>query len=220
MAGALAGAGPVGLRLPLLYGLTDPRGGRTHGECAGLLLESGVRLVQVRDKGPSAGACLAAAREVVARGRLFGAIVIVNDRPDVALLSGSDGVHLGEDDLPAEDARALLGAAAIVGVSTHAVESARAAMERPEASYVALGPVFETGSKESPHRPLGLAAVESAARGKTRPLVVIGGIVPERVGDCLAAGADAVAMISGLLDGDVARNVEAALASAARAGFA
>ena len=87
------------------------------------------------------------------------------------------------------------------------------------ASYVALGPIFATGSKSTPHAPLGLAAIEQAARNKSRPLVVIGGLTPRHVGDCLAAGADSVAMIAGLLDGDPESNVRDALDSARLAGF-
>jgi thiamine-phosphate pyrophosphorylase len=217
----LAGEGPDGLlRLPLLYGLTAERRGLGHEACAALLLEAGLRLVQLRDKRPAARDRLETARAVAALARARSALVVVNDRPDVALLSGADGVHLGEDDLPAQTVRALLGPAALVGVSTHAVDAARASMERPEPSYVALGPIFATSSKETPHAPLGLRAVARAARRKTKPLVVIGGILPSQVGECLAAGADSVAMIAGLLEGDPRKNVEIALASAARAGFA
>ncbi len=219
MARTLAGQ-PEGLRLPVVYGITAARGGASHAACAALLLEAGVRLVQLRDKGSPGRERLAAAHEVRRLTRTAGALLIVNDRCDVALLSGADGVHLGEDDLPARAARGILTAGALVGVSTHAAATARAAMEDPDSSYVALGPLFSTTSKETPHAALGLAAVAAAARGKTKPLVVIGGIRPAQVGACLSAGADCVAMIAGLLDGDPARNVAEALASAARAGFA
>jgi len=141
----------------------------------------------------------------------------VNDRPDVALLANADGVHLGEDDLPAGAARRVLPGSALVGVSTHSAAAALAAMDDAAVSYVALGPIFATRSKETAHAPLGLSAVEAAARGKSKPLVVIGGILPKDVGACLAAGADSVAMIAGLLDGDVAANVAEALASLAEA---
>lgn len=214
-------AGEERLRLPLLYGITDPRGwrGLTAPAVARLLADVGVRLVQVRDKALASGSRLAAARSCVATMRAVSGVVLVNDRTDVALLSGADGVHLGEDDLPPACARKLLGEAALVGVSTHAVATAREAMDDPSPSYVALGPIFATRSKASPHAPLGLGAVEQTARAKTRPLVVIGGIDPDDVGRCLSAGADAVAMIAGLLDGDVRANVARALESARQAGF-
>jgi len=92
-------------------------------------------------------------------------------------------------------------------------------MEDPAVSYVALGPIFPTLSKETPAAALGLGAIESSARGKSKPLVVIGGIGPGSVGECLSAGADSVAMIAGLLDGDIAENVRRALESAATAGW-
>jgi thiamine-phosphate pyrophosphorylase len=205
--------------LPPLYGITDPRGARglRPEEAARLLADAGVRLVQIRDKRPSARERLASARAAVDLLSRSGALAIVNDRPDIALLARADGVHLGEDDLPASAARRVLGASAVVGVSTHSAADALRAMDDDAVSYVALGPIFATSSKESTHAPLGLGAIETAARGKRKPLVVIGGIRPRDVGACLAAGADGVAMIAGLLDGDVVRNVEEALASAAGA---
>jgi thiamine-phosphate pyrophosphorylase len=208
--------------LPPLYGITDPRGARRlpPEEAARLLAEAGVSLVQVRDKCVSSRERLENARAAAAVLRRHGARVVVNDRPDVALLSGADGVHLGEEDLAPQAARRVLGPQALVGLSTHSVPAARAAMDLADVGYVALGPLFETRTKETEREPLGLAAVSEAARGKTKPLVVIGGISPRDVGACLAAGADAVAMIAGLLDGDVLKNVEAARESASRAGFA
>ncbi|HKC23578.1 MAG TPA: thiamine phosphate synthase, partial [Thermoanaerobaculia bacterium] len=188
--------------------------GLSPAEAARLLADAGVRLVQVRDKCASSRERLSNARAAVRVLRASGALAVVNDRPDVALLSEADGVHLGEHDLPPGAARRVLPEAALVGASTHSVEEALAAMGDPSVSYVALGPIFATLSKETPHAPLGLAAVERAARAKTKPLVVIGGIGAADVGACLAAGADSVAMIAGLLDGDVRANVEAALASA------
>jgi thiamine-phosphate pyrophosphorylase len=210
------------LRLPVLYGLTDSRGDRklTSTDAVRLLLSAGVRLIQVREKSSGVRRRLAAASEAVALVRAAGGTVIVNDRSDLALLSHADGVHLGEDDLRADEARRVLGDAALIGVSTHSVESARRAMEEGAgASYVALGPIFETGSKSSSFAPLGIAAIVKAALHKTKPLVVIGGLTPRLVGDCLAAGADSVAMIAGLLDGDPASNVRDALEAARRAGF-
>jgi len=205
--------------LPSLYGLTDPRGERNLSarDAVELLVRGGIRLVQVREKRGPDRQRLEAAREAVALGHRLGATVVVNDRADLALLSLADGVHLGEDDLPDTPVRRLLGPRPLIGVSTHAVAAARLAMTGA-ASYVALGPIFETRSKSSVFAPLGIDAIAAAAIGKTKPLVVIGGIRPEDVGACLAAGADSVAMIAGLLDGDVERNVAAALSSAARAG--
>ncbi|MEO6326850.1 MAG: thiamine phosphate synthase [Thermoanaerobaculia bacterium] len=221
------------LRLPILYGLTDPRGvrGLTPADATELLLSAGVRLIQIRDKSFDVRRRLAGALEAVALVKAAGGTAIINDRCDLALLSEADGVHLGEDDLSADEARRVLGPSALVGISTHSVESAWKAMDGDglsaaarnssdlAVSYVALGPIRATGSKSTPFPALGLAAVEQAARRKTRPLVVIGGLTPALVGDCLAAGADSVAMIAGLLDGDPVANVSEARESARRAGF-
>ena len=209
------------LRLPVLYGLTDSRGDRNFSstDAVRLLLSAGVRLLQLRDKSADVRRRLAAAFEAVTLVRAAGGMVIVNDRSDVALLAHADGVHLGEDDLRASEARRVMGGAALIGVSTHSVESARKAMEGIESSYVALGPILATGSKSTSFAPLGIAAIEKAALHKTKPLVVIGGLTPRLVGDCLAAGADSVAMIAGLLDGDPASNVLEALEAARRAGY-
>jgi thiamine-phosphate pyrophosphorylase len=207
--------------LPILYGLTDPRGARglTSAEAARLLLDAGVRWIQIRDKGLTSRAALDSARAAVGEVRRASATVILNDRADIALLSGADGVHLGEEDLPPAAARTVLPADAVVGASTHSPEAAWRAMDDEAVSYVALGPLFATATKDLSAAPLGLLALERTAARKTKPLVVIGGISPEAVGACLAAGADTVAMISGLLDGDTARNVERALESAERMGF-
>lgn len=219
----MAGEGQVDLTtLPRLYGLTDARGERrlTPLESARLLLEAGVKLVQLRDKSPSAGARLAAARLCLELPRKEDVRLLVNDRCDVARLAEAHGVHLGEEDLSAAFARSFLGADAVIGVSSHSVEAAFDAMEDAAPSYVALGPIFESRTKPSVRFPLGLGTIREVARRKKKPLVVIGGITPDRVGDCLSAGADSVAMIAGLLDGDVRANVERARASAAQAGFA
>lgn len=191
----------------------------TPADAATLLLDAGVTLIQVRDKTPSSGARLRAARSCLELANSRRARVVINDRCDVALLAEAHGVHLGEEDLPAVDARSFLGEAALVGTSTHAVTTAVAAMRDPVVSYVALGPIFETKTKASPFAPLGLDAVREVARRKTKPLVVIGGITSDRVGDCLSAGADSIAMVAGLLDGDVRSNVERSRESAAGAGF-
>jgi thiamine-phosphate pyrophosphorylase len=185
-----------------------------------LLLDAGISLVQLREKRGSGAARFESAREATLLAKRAAARLVVNDRADVTLLAGADGVHLGEEDLPPLEVRSLLGPGVLVGVSTHSAARAREAMQEDAASYVAIGPVFATRSKETSHAPLGLRAIEGAALGKRKPLVVIGGITPDLVGACLSAGADCVAMISGLLDGDARENVERAAESALSAGFA
>ena len=164
-------------------------------EIVRLLAEGGATLVQVREKGMADRDLAQAVRECLA---VKGVRIIVNDRPDIARVTGAAGVHLGEDDLPAPDARALLARKAIVGVSTHSVEAAVAACAL-DVDYIAIGPVFETASASVRRSPLGIAAVARAADCMTRPLVAIGGITLDRAADVLAAGASSVAVISDLL---------------------
>jgi thiamine-phosphate pyrophosphorylase len=139
----------------------------------------------------------------VARAR--GALVIINDRADLAYVLGADGVHLGQDDLPPEAARRLLGERATIGYSTHNVEQAARAALMP-VDYVAIGPVFATASKENPDPTVGLEGVRRAREAVgPLPLVAIGGIRPADARAVIEAGADAVAVIGALYaDSDAA----------------
>ncbi|MGE0444894.1 MAG: thiamine phosphate synthase, partial [Vicinamibacterales bacterium] len=146
---------------------------------------------------------------VLALARPAGATIIVNDRIDVARLAGADGVHVGQDDLPPAEARALLGPDAIVGFSTHTPEQIEAAVREP-ISYLAIGPVFGTATKATGYDAVGLErvrfAVEKARRlppsGGSLPVVAIGGITLENAPAVVAAGASQVAVIADLLVGD------------------
>ncbi len=162
-------------------------------------LRGGARLLQLRAKTEPGGELLALADDLTAQARHAGAALVVNDRADIARLSGADGVHVGQDDLDVEEARAIAGAAAIVGVSTHdEAQIARAAAS--SATYVAVGPVFETATKATGYEARGLALVSrAAAMGK--PVVAIGGITLDRAAQVIAAGAASVAVISDLLEG-------------------
>lgn len=186
--------------LPKLYPITDRRvSGLSHAEQVARLCEGGARLVQLREKHLSPREFFREAEEALRVGRSFGARVIVNDRADVALAAGADGVHLGQDDLPPGAARALLGEGALVGFSTHGVEQAVAAAASP-VDYVAVGPVYATSSKQSPDPVVGLEGVRRVRASAGRvPLVAIGGITAENAPAVLAAGADSVAVIGALL---------------------
>jgi thiamine-phosphate pyrophosphorylase len=199
------------MRLPVLYPITDRRlaSGRTHAQIVRLLAEGGATLVQVREKELSDRLLADAVRECL---RIDGVRIIVNDRPDVARVVGAAGAHLGEDDLPAEAARALLGEGSTLGVSTHSVEGAVAACRLP-VDYVALGPIFETPNASAARGALGLEAVACAAQRMTKPLVAIGGITLERAAAILDAGAASVAVIADLMTApDIAGRVRAFLA--------
>jgi thiamine-phosphate pyrophosphorylase len=165
-------------------------------------LEGGARLVQLRDKSLASRDRLAMADAAVARVHAAGGRLIVNDRADIARLSGADGVHVGQDDLSVADARAVLGPDAIVGISTHDEGQVDAAARTP-ATYVAVGPIYPTQTKDTGYSARGLALVRHAAAGAL-PVVAIGGITMERAPDAIAAGAASVAIISELLRGEPA----------------
>ncbi len=206
------------LRLPPVYAITDrAASGLEPARLAERLLSVGVRALQLREKTMPDRELLAAADAIAAASRSAGALFLVNDRADVARLSGA-GVHLGEDDLPAADARRLLGPEAPVGVSTHDPEGAARAFADPAADYVAFGPVFESPTKGvRPAR--GLEALARVAGRKTRPLVAIGGITIDRLPDVWDAGADSAAMIGALYAGGrIEENARAALDAARRRG--
>ncbi len=141
--------------------------------------------------------------------RRAGVLFIVNDRPDVARLVEADGVHLGQDDLPVREARRVLGAEALIGVSTHNVEQLRQAI-RDGASYVGVGPTFLSGTKEFAEL-AGLDFVKVAAAETTLPAFAIGGVNLKTIGAALAAGATRVAVSQAIADADDPRAVAAAL---------
>jgi len=182
-----------------LYAILDTGtlAGRSMEEALDGLLRAGVRVVQYRHKAPFGRVnfeqCVALARRVHESGGVF----IVNDRADVADLSGRDGVHLGQDDLPPEKARSDLGDSRLTGYSTHTLDQARHAMQLP-VDYIAIGPVFSTVTKENPDPVVGLATVAAVRALTNKPLVAIGGITMENAASVLDAGADAVAVIRDL----------------------
>jgi thiamine-phosphate pyrophosphorylase len=167
--------------------------GRDVEAVADAVLGAGGRWLQLRHKAASTGELAAVAGRLVARVRAAGGVLIVNDRLDVALAVGADGVHLGQDDLPAREARRLA-PGLVVGVSTHDPDQARRA-QADGADYVALGSIFPTGSKPS-FELVGLEALRRVRPHVRVPLVAIGGVTVARVPDVRAAGADAVAVIS------------------------
>jgi thiamine-phosphate pyrophosphorylase len=180
-------------------------------------LAGGATFLQLRDKTPATGAALALADAVVARAHAAGARVIVNDRADLACLSGADGVHVGQDDLPVDDVRRIVGPDAIVGLSTHD-EAQIAAAVRTSATYIAVGPIYGTATKDTGYSARGLDLVRVAARSRRQssgqarlPVVAIGGITLERAPEVFAAGAASVAVISDLLREDPAAMVRAFL---------
>jgi thiamine-phosphate pyrophosphorylase len=175
-------------------------------------LEGGAKVIQLRAKRLPSGRFLAQADDLVRAAAPYGASVIVNDRADVALIAHASGVHVGQEDLPPSAARRLLGPDATIGYSTHTIAQVDAAALEP-ISYLAVGPVFGTQTKDTGYEAVGLALVaEAARRSHGRPVVAIGGITLERAPEVLAAGASSVAVITDLLaGGDPAARVAAYL---------
>jgi thiamine-phosphate pyrophosphorylase len=163
-----------------------------------MLVSAGVDMIQYRDKLGSARQLFDTSLQLAERARKRHVTFIVNDRADVALVTGADGVHLGQDDFPVELARRLLPPGTIVGWSTHSIAQVEEA-NRSSANYIAFGPVFPTRSKEHPDSTVGLEGLRAARKITGKPLVGIGGITVENARGVIKAGADAVAVISDLL---------------------
>jgi thiamine-phosphate pyrophosphorylase len=194
------------LSLPRLYPITDTLiSGFSHAEQVERLAAGGATLIQLREKRATPQEFYRAALEAMSAARSLRVQIIVNDRVDIAMAVKADGVHLGQDDLPADKARLLLGESAIVGVSTHTLEQALTADSTP-VDYIAIGPIFRTSTKERPDAVVALETVSEVRRSISKPLVAIGGITLDTVQSVVAAGADSVAIISDLLSaGDVAQ---------------
>jgi thiamine-phosphate pyrophosphorylase len=191
------------LQLPRLYAILDvtcfaPQLRTTNSivEFARDLAEGGVTLLQYRNKEGDTRAMMRHAREIkrVLEGKVT---LIMNDRADICVAMGFDGVHLGQDDLPAEGARLVVGER-IVGISTHNAEQVKQTDASP-ADYIAIGPVFPTTGKKNPDALVGLEGVRAARAATKKPLVAIGGITRHNAKAVVEAGADSVAVISDLL---------------------
>ena len=186
--------------IPRIYPITDTQiSGLSHAEQVRRLTDGGSRFIQLREKSASSEEFYAYALEALSVASAVGAMVIINDRVDIALAVGAGGVHLGQDDMPAEKARELLGANAVIGVSTHSVEQAINAARLP-VDYIAIGPIFSTSTKEDPDLVVGLEGLR-LVRGAVGafPLVAIGGISSDNIVSVISHGADSAAIISDLL---------------------
>jgi len=185
--------------LPRIYPITDTSiSGLSHSEQIERLAAGGATLIQMREKRASPREFYRMALDAMTIATKLGVQIIVNDRVDIAVAVDADGVHLGQDDLPPERARVLLGKSRIIGFSTHSLEQAIAADSAP-IDYIAIGPIFNTASKEKPDPVVGASAISAIKPHLKKPLVAIGGITLDTVSEVIAAGADSVAIISDLL---------------------
>ena len=184
------------MRLPRVYALTDVQlSGLSHAEQVELLSLGGATLIQLREKQMPPREFYEQAKMAVRPG----VQLIINDRVDVALAVGAQGVHLGQDDMPPEAARKLLGPNAVIGYSTHNIEQAIAATKLP-IDYLAVGPIFATTTKSDTAPVLGLKGLRAVREAiGVFPLVAIGGITHANAREVIGAGADSVAVISALL---------------------
>ncbi len=186
--------------LPRLYAIADTTllagSGVDLVAAAGALLDAGVRLLQLRHKEHFSNELFLKAKEVARLAKDAGARFVINDRADVAMLLEA-GVHLGQSDLPPSAARQLLGGAGWIGFSTHNAEQLRSGDAEP-VDYLAIGPVFETASKQNPDPAIGLERLAGLRTLTAKPLVAIGGITRATAPAVLASGVDSVAVIRDL----------------------
>jgi thiamine-phosphate pyrophosphorylase len=180
--------------------VTDPHlgGGRALLEIVAAAVAGGVTLVQLRDKEAEGRALLEQARALKAVLDPAGVPLLINDRIDIALAAGAAGCHVGQTDLPAEEARALLGPDAILGTSLDAVEQARA-VDPKHLNYVAYGPFATTATKGDAGPPIGASGFAAVRALTALPLVAIGGLREANLGAAIAAGADGVAVVSAIM---------------------
>jgi len=192
-------------KFPRLYAIADAQVVAAHGialaDFARELRAAGVTLLQYRNKTGSPQEILRAAAALREAFAGSGATLVMNDRADFAVLAEFDGVHVGQDDLSPADARAVVGAKRIVGVSTHNESQVRVA-DASCVDYIAIGPAFVTGTKENPSPVVGLEGIGRARALTKKPLVAIGGITRENARSVLDAGADSIVVISGLIASD------------------
>jgi thiamine-phosphate pyrophosphorylase len=187
------------LVLPKLYVILDAALlTSSEIEIAQRLAEAGVRLIQYRNKTAAARELFQRSRELAEMLKPLGVRFIMNDRPDVAYLSGADGVHVGQDDLDVEQARRVIGKDKWVGVSTHNLEQFQSAITT-STDYVAVGPIFSTSTKANPDPVVGTALLGQVRPLTDKAIVAIGGITLERAAGVIEAGANSVAVGSDIL---------------------
>ena len=191
------------MKLPRLYAIVDRGPNLSFPEAqqyVAELVRGGVTLLQYRNKSGDAAEMLSEARElkrIADKSVQHEITIIMNDRADLCVAAGLDGVHVGQDDISVRGARAMCAVPKLVGVSTHNLSQMEEA-DQTSADYIAFGPVFATASKANPDPVVGLEGLR-AARAKTKkPLVAIGGITLANCKEAIEAGADAVAVISAL----------------------
>jgi thiamine-phosphate pyrophosphorylase len=187
--------------------ITDRKvSGLSYVDMTRKVLRNGVQWVQFRDKETSRREIYQNSIRLRRLTKDYDSIFIIDDFPDIAMCTGADGVHLGQDDLPLKEARKIMGRGKIIGISTHSLEQASEA-ERDGADYIGFGPVFATLTKDA-GRPKGIAMLRKIRKRVNIPVVAIGGISLENISSVLQTGVDAVAVASAILRGDIEKNTK------------
>jgi len=189
---------PASFPYPLCVITDEKISGRRHREVAAGALDGGAPMIQLREKGGDLRVLVEEGRAILELCRRRGGCFIVNDRLDLALAVEADGVHLGQEDVPASLARRLLKPGMLLGVSTHSVEEARAA-EAAGADYIGFGPVFPTGTKTASRPAVGVEGIRAVRAAVRIPILAIGGMTLERLPDVIRAGANGVAVVSAIV---------------------
>ncbi|MBI4849516.1 MAG: thiamine phosphate synthase [Nitrospirae bacterium] len=190
-----------------LYLITDRTlSGLSHTQIVRQAIAAGIRTIQLREKQMTKNELYHEALSLRELTKKHKVTFIINDYIDIALAADADGVHLGQDDMPVEEARRIMGKKKIIGVSTHSLKQALKAQEAG-ADYIGFGPMFLTSTKDA-GSPKGLKLLSKVRAHIKIPIVAIGGISPNNVSTVLEAGADAVAVMSAILRGDIKKNTE------------
>ena len=188
-----------------LYLLTDTQiAGLTHEQITRQALSAGIKVIQLREKNKSKKEIFHEALALKALTTKQKAALIINDHIDIALAVNAEGVHLGQEDMPVSEARRIMGRK-IIGISTHSLRQAQKA-ENEGADYIGFGPIFHTGTKDA-GKPRGLNALQKLREHINIPIVAIGGITCGNIREVLMSGADAAAIASGILSGNIRRNI-------------
>lgn len=190
-----------------LYLITDTAAsGLTHLETVRIAVSSGIKTIQLREKLLSKKDIYKEALDIRSLTLRYGVTFIVNDYIDIALAVDADGVHLGQDDMPVKEARKIIGRRKIIGVSTHSLKQALDA-EASGADYIGFGPIFKTATKDA-GKPKGIASLKKIKEHINIPIAAIGGITHDNAWEVLNNGADAIAVASAILSGDIKENIK------------
>ena len=204
-------AGLAGIIQADIYGITAEEHslGRNNIEVVEQMLAGGVRVIQYREKDKKAREKYLECMKIREMTREAGAVFIVNDDVDIAILVCADGVHVGQDDLPPEEVRRLVGEQMVIGLSTHSPEQARAALAGG-VDYIGVGPIFATRTKKDVCDPVGLGYLEYVVRNIKIPAVAIGGIKEHNIGEVARRGARCIALVTEIVGAaDIPAKVEA-----------